>query len=46
MDNKITTIKLSVETVERLKAAGRMGDSYEDVIKRLLDQHEKKAHKS
>ena len=34
--NKITTIKLSKETLERIKKIGNMGESYEDVIKMLL----------
>jgi hypothetical protein len=37
--NKITTIKLSKETLERIKKIGNMGESYEDVIKMLIDEH-------
>lgn len=36
-----TTIKVKDTTVERLKANGKMGDSYDMVINRLLDEHEK-----
>ena len=31
-------MKLSKETLERLKDHGRMGDSFEDVVNRLLDE--------
>lgn len=40
--NKITTIKLSKETLERIKKIGNMGESYEDVIKMLIDEYKKK----
>lgn len=44
--NEITTIKLSKETLERIKKIGNMGESYEDVIKKLIDEHIKlKKHK-
>jgi len=33
-----TTMKLSKETHDRLKEYGKMGDSFEDVVNRLLDQ--------
>ena len=32
-----STAKLSRETLERLKDHGKMGDSFEDVVNRLLD---------
>ena len=32
-----TTIWLSVELKEELRKIGRMGDTYEDIIRRLLD---------
>ena len=35
-----TTMKLSKETHERLKQRGKMGDSFEEVLNRLLDQTE------
>ncbi len=33
---KITTIQLSEETREELKKLGKKGDTYDDIIKRLL----------
>ena len=36
---KVTTIKISRELMEDLKKLGLMGDSYEDVIRRLLEKH-------
>ena len=35
-----TTMKLKRETLERLKEHGRMGDSFEQVVNRLLDDAE------
>ena len=32
-----TTVRITIETRDRLIALGGKGDSYEDVIKRLLD---------
>lgn len=32
-----TTMKMSRETLERLKERGKMGDSFENVVSRLLD---------
>lgn len=32
-----TTIRLDTEVRDRLRARGRMGESYNDVIRRLLD---------
>ena len=34
-------IKISLSTYERLRGIGKMGDSFEDVISRLLDENEK-----
>lgn len=36
MENEITTIKLSKKTVEKLMKLGTKGDTYEDIILRLL----------
>lgn len=36
MDQRKTNIQVSVETREQLKELGKMGESYDDVIKRLL----------
>ncbi len=33
-----TTQKLDVETLERLRAKGKMGDSFNGVLNRLLDK--------
>jgi len=35
-----TTMKLSKETLSRLKERGKMGDSFENVVNRLLDDSE------
>ena len=35
-----TTAKFSRETLERIKDHGKMGDSFEDVVNRLLDETE------
>jgi len=35
-----TTQKISKETLERLREHGKMGDSFEQVVSRLLDQVE------
>jgi uncharacterized protein (UPF0371 family) len=44
MEKKQTTqvVRLKLSTLGRLKARGVMGDSYDDVINRLIDEHEKK----
>lgn len=34
---KKTTISLSVETRDALRELGKMGDTYEDVIRRLIE---------
>lgn len=41
MDKKTTTIRIKKDTLERLKAEGKFGESYEDVIKKLLGVWEK-----
>ena len=40
----ITTIKVSVETKEALKALGKMGDTYEDVIKKLIKSYRERGN--
>lgn len=35
-----TNVQITTETRDRLIALGGKGDSYEDVIKRLLDERE------
>jgi len=35
-----TTMKMSRDTLERLKERGKMGDSFENVVNRLLDDSE------
>jgi len=35
-----TTIRISVETRDKLKKIGRKGETYDDIIKRLLDRKE------
>lgn len=36
--DETTTIKLTKATKKRLESRGKMGDSYEDVIVRMLDR--------
>jgi len=36
----LTTIKLSKETAKRLKTHGRMGDSFESVVTKMIDDIE------
>jgi len=38
----ITTIQISKETIEKLKEIGKMGDTYEDVILRLIEYYKNK----
>ena len=35
-----TTMKISKETLARLREKGKMGDSFENVVNRLLDDAE------
>jgi len=42
---KLRTIRVSVEACERLKAMGRKGETYDDVLKRLLDKVERRKRK-
>jgi len=42
---KMTSIQVQVETKDRLKALGIMGDTYDDIIQRLLDRLGKKTVK-
>ena len=39
-NGNMSTIKLSEATKKRLKERGKMGDTYEDVIIKLLDMAE------
>ncbi|MGA7923437.1 MAG: hypothetical protein WCA77_05620 [Thermoplasmata archaeon] len=34
-----TTIRIDTDTRDRLRALGRMGEAYDDVIRRLLDSN-------
>ena len=43
MSETDTTIRISQETKNRLDKHGGKPDSYEDIVKRLLDEIEKKA---
>lgn len=40
-----TTIKIKNETRDKLLTLGKMGDSYDAVINRLLEEHFKKREK-
>ena len=35
-----TTIRVTIETRDRLAKLGAKNDSYDDIVKRLLDQNE------
>jgi predicted CopG family antitoxin len=37
-ENRFTSIRLRKDTVEKLKERGRKGESYDDIIKRLLEK--------
>ncbi|MFZ0556044.1 MAG: hypothetical protein WBL68_18435 [Nitrososphaeraceae archaeon] len=37
-----TTIQVSIELREMLKDLGKKGETYEDVIRRLIDEHKKR----
>ena len=39
--NKTSTIRISIETKKRLNELGNLNDSYNSVIERLLDEHDK-----
>lgn len=41
MNGKKTSIQLSVETKKRLDEIGHKGETYEDIILRLLDQQKR-----
>ena len=38
--NKSSTIRISIETKKRLNEIGKLNDSYNSVIERLLDEHD------
>jgi len=37
-DERWTSIRVKKRTVERLKQAGRKGETYDDIIRRLLEK--------
>ena len=37
-ENPFTSIRLRKDTVEKLKERGRKGESYDDIVKRLLER--------
>ena len=39
--NKSSTIRISIETKKRLNEIGKLNDSYNSVIEKLLDAYEK-----
>ena len=39
--NKSSTIRISIETKKRLNEIGKLSDSYNSVISKLLDEHDK-----
>jgi len=41
-ENEITTIRINKNVKDRLDSFGNKGDSYEDIIKRLMDIAEEK----
>jgi len=38
----ITTIRLKKETVEKLKELGKKGETYEQIVSRLIENYKKK----
>lgn len=38
MDTKYTTIRISIRTQKKLMALGKKGDTYEEIIARLLNK--------
>jgi hypothetical protein len=38
MDNNITTIQIQVETRELLKKVGHKGESYDTLVRRLIEE--------
>ena len=42
-EKRKTTIELSKETRDRLKELGKKGETYEDIIKRLLELAKKES---
>lgn len=40
MSQQTTTIRLSAETADELHNRKRRGDSYDDVVQRLIDQEQ------
>jgi hypothetical protein len=42
MDTRYTTVQISVETRDRLMALGKKGETYEEIIRKLLDAEEGK----
>jgi len=46
MERGFVTIRISKETRERLKALGRKGETYDDVIARLIEFYEKERSKA
>jgi predicted CopG family antitoxin len=37
-EKRFTSIRVTRETVERLKERGRKGESYDDIIRKLLEK--------
>jgi len=37
MDTRYTTVQISIETRDRLMALGKKGDTYEEIIRKLVD---------
>jgi len=44
-DRKYSSIQLTEETKAKIRKLGKMGDSYESIILRLLDTHKGKKDK-
>jgi hypothetical protein len=44
MENDYTTIKITREFKNYLESVGQKGETYEDVIKRLINHEEEKAN--
>jgi predicted RNA-binding protein YlqC (UPF0109 family) len=43
MNEEITTIQISIKTRDELKEIGKKGETYDTIVKNLLETYKKKA---